>query len=104
MIRHTVFFRLKHPSGSAAELDFLHAAQRLAGIPGVWKFERLRQISEKNAFTLGFSMEFADEDAYRGYLEHREHERFVRERWTKEVEDFLEVDCVPFGPLVPTPI
>ena len=95
MIRHTVAFRLKHPAGSAAEADFLQAGRCLAEIPGVENFESLRQVSGKNDFTFGFSMEFADEAAYRGYNEHPEHVRFVEERWKAEVEDFLEIDYEP---------
>ncbi len=92
MIRHTVVFRLKHPKGSAEEKDFLAAADVLETIPGVQKFEKLRQVSGKNDYTYGFSMEFADAAAYRGYNDHPEHVRFVKERWVPEVEEFLEID------------
>lgn len=95
MIRHTVAFRLKHPAGSAAETAFLQAAAVLAAIPGVQRFEQLRQISGKNAFRFGFSMEFADQAAYDAYNTHPEHVRFVRDRWAPEVEDFLEIDYAP---------
>lgn len=97
MIRHTVAFRLKHAAGSAAEADFLAAGSRLASIPGVENFERLRQVSPKNGFTFGFSMEFADDAAYAGYNEHPVHVRFVEERWKPEVEDFLEIDYEPLA-------
>ena len=96
MIRHTVVFSLKHPEGSAAEADFLAAIAHLSDIPGVESFERLRQVSPKNGFTFGLSMEFADADAYRAYNEHSEHTRFVQERWVNEVADFLEIDYVAF--------
>ncbi len=97
MIRHTVVFRLTHPRGSDAERDFLAAADRLlAPIPGVRRFERLRQVSPKNAFTFGFSMEFADEAEYEDYNQHPDHVRFVQERWIAEVEEFLEIDYVPY--------
>ena len=92
MIRHTVVFRLKHAKGSAEEGAFLAAADVLAGIPGVTKFEKLRQVSPKNDYSFGFSMEFADAAAYRGYNDHPEHVRFVNERWVPEVEKFLEID------------
>jgi hypothetical protein len=92
MIRHTVVFRLKHPAGSAEEKKFLADAKALARIPGVEKFEQLRQVSSKNDYTFGFSMEFADEAAYRGYNEHPDHVAFVRDRWMKEVDAFLEID------------
>jgi len=92
MIRHTVVFRLKHATGSATETAFLSAADVLATIPGVTKFEKLRQVSPKNGYAFGFSMEFADQAAYRGYNDHPEHVRFVKERWMPEVEEFLEID------------
>lgn len=95
MIRHTVVFRLKHPPGSAAELDFLEAARVLADIPGVQAFEQLRQVSPKNDYRFGFSMEFADAAAYQEYNEHPDHVAFVRNRWIPEVEDFLEIDYAP---------
>jgi LAS superfamily LD-carboxypeptidase LdcB len=95
MIRHTVVFSLKHAAGSAAESDFLQSARVLAEIPGVQNFERLRQVSPKNAFDFGFSMEFADTAAYEGYNQHPEHVRFVQERWIPEVADFLEIDYTP---------
>ena len=98
MIRHTVVFRLKHPCGSAEETDFLAAIALLAEIPGVQAFERLNQVSPKNDFTFGLSMEFADAGAYCGYNEHPDHIRFVQERWIPEVADFLEIDYTPFGP------
>jgi hypothetical protein len=47
-IRHTVTFKLKHPEGSPEEQDFLNAAKKLAKIPGIEKFECLKQISKKN--------------------------------------------------------
>jgi hypothetical protein len=95
MIRHTVVFRLKHPAGSPQEAAFLAAATRLAEIPGVRKFEQLRQIGKKNDYAFGFSMEFADQAAYDGYNIHPDHVAFVRDRWAKEVEAFLEIDYTP---------
>jgi Stress responsive A/B Barrel Domain len=93
VIRHTVAFRLKHPEGSEAEQRFLDTAREvLPAIPGVDAFEVLDEVSPKNAFRFGFSMEFADQAAYDAYNDHPEHTRFVAERWDPEVEDFLEVD------------
>lgn len=99
MIRHTVVFRLKHPAGSPAERAFLAAALALDAIPGVRKFELLRQVGTKNPYTFGLSMEFADAAAYARYNEHPEHVRFVRERWFTEVAEFLEIDYAPCGPV-----
>lgn len=95
MIRHTVTFRLKHAAGSAEEADFLKSADVLTAIPGVERFEKLRQVGAKNDFAFGFSMEFADQAAYDAYNAHRDHVRFVEERWKTEVADFLEIDYVP---------
>jgi hypothetical protein len=91
-IRHTVAFTLAHPGGSAEERDFLEAAERLAAVPGVEAFELLAEVSPKNGYRFGISMEFADRAAYDGYNEHPDHVRFVQERWLAEVSDFLELD------------
>jgi len=97
MIRHTVVFRLKHRPHSPAEKAFLDAALVLAKIPGVEAFERLTQVSPKNDYRFGFSMEFADQAAYDGYNGHPDHVAFVRDRWVPEVEAFLEIDYAPYG-------
>ena len=61
-IRHTVAFALKHEPGSPAAQKFLRDGQRiLTAIPGVRNFECLRQVSRKNSFQYGFSMEFKDQ-------------------------------------------
>lgn len=95
MIRHTVVFTLKHAVGSLKEKSFLRDAQVLGEIPGVKKFERLRQVSPKNHHHFGFSMEFADQAAYAVYNEHPKHIAFVRDRWVPEVETFVEIDYEP---------
>ncbi|MBN8952151.1 MULTISPECIES: Dabb family protein [unclassified Rhizobium] len=92
MIRHTVAFRLKHAAGSAEEASFLKDALILKGIPSVRNFEQLRQTSPKNDFTFGFSMEFDDQGGYDAYNIHPDHVAFVRDRWSPEVEAFLEID------------
>ena len=91
-IRHTVAFTLVHADGSAGERDFLDAARKLATIPGVEVFELLAEVSPKNGYRFGISMEFADRPAYEGYNEHPDHVRFVQERWLAEVTEFLELD------------
>jgi hypothetical protein len=93
-IRHTVAFTLGHPEGSAEETNFLDAAKRLAAIPGVEAFELLSEVSPKNGYRFGISMEFADRAAYESYNEHPDHVRFVQKRWLVEVSDFLELDYV----------
>jgi Stress responsive A/B Barrel Domain len=91
-IRHTVAFTLAHPEGSAEERDFLAAAERLAAVPGVEAFELLAEVSPKNGYRFGISMEFADRAVYDGYNEHPDHVRFVQDRWLAEVSAFLELD------------
>ncbi|RWM72166.1 MULTISPECIES: Dabb family protein [Mesorhizobium] len=97
MIRHTVVFRLKHKDSSVEEARFLADAKILAEIPGVEKFEQLRQVSPKNDYRFGFSMEFADQAAYTGYNDHPDHIAFVRDRWIPEVEAYLEIDYAPLS-------
>ena len=93
MIRHTVVFRLRHPGGSAEEAAFLDAArEQLTTIPGVERFEVLRQTSTKSDYCFSLSMEFADAAAYAGYNEHPVHVGFVEGRWIPEVEEFQELD------------
>jgi hypothetical protein len=97
MIRHTVVFRLRHDAGSAAESDFLRVArEQLTPIPGVERFEVLRQTGEQSKYRFSLSMEFANARAYAGYTGHPNHTSFVRERWIPEVEEFLELDFEPY--------
>ena len=97
MIRHTVVFRLKHEAGSENELDFLRAAKKLAEIPTVNNFECMRQISEKNNYEFGLSMEFTSKEGYQSYNEHPDHLRFVETRWIPDVVEFLEIDYIPYS-------
>jgi Stress responsive A/B Barrel Domain len=95
VIRHTVILSLKHACGSRGEASFLKTAQVLAGIPGVEKFEQLKQVSPKNDYDFGFSMEFASQAEYSAYNDHPHHVAFVRDRWVPEVSKFLEIDYAP---------
>jgi hypothetical protein len=93
-IRHSVVFTLTHPEGSAEEAAFLDAIARLEAIPGVEAFELMREVSPKNDYRFGLTMEFADPAAYNAYNEHPEHVEFVERRWDAEVTNFLEIDTV----------
>jgi hypothetical protein len=95
MIRHTVVFKLIHSRNSPEEKVFLDAIGRLSAIPGVENFELLRQVSRKNNFDYGLSMEFATAQAYEDYNQHPDHVAFVRKVWKTEVSDFLEIDYEP---------
>ncbi len=96
MIRHTVAFRLVHPSGSAEEQAFLDNARTvLPAIPGVTDFVVSRQVSPKSDHHFQFAMSFADQAAYDAYNVHPEHVRLVETRWQPEVAAFDELDLVP---------
>lgn len=96
MIRHTVAFRLVHPSGSPEESEFLDTGRRtLTAIPGVQDFVVSRQVSTKSDHTFQFAMSFADRAAYDAYDAHPAHREFVRTRWLTEVAAFDELDLVP---------
>ena len=91
-IRHTVVFNLKHPKRSVEEQIFLDAARILSSIKGVNRFECLREVSPKNNYDFGLSMEFDSLQAYESYQKDPVHEFFVKTYWTQSVKDFLEVD------------
>jgi len=97
-IRHTVVFSLRHAAGSTAESDFLDAVRALAAIPGVEEFELCAEVSSKNDYRFGISMEFADAAAYGAYNVHPDHVSFVQNRWLKETVRFQETD---YGALDP---
>ena len=96
-LRHTVAFTLRHDDGSPEEAAFLAANAALGEIDGVESFELVREVSPKNPYRLGVSMEFADRAAYDAYNADPRHLAFVRDRWVPEVTDFLEVDFASLG-------
>lgn len=91
-IRHSVVFTLTHPAGSAEEADFLDAIARLEAVPGVEAFELMREVSPKNEYRFGLTMEFIDPTAYATYNGYPDHVEFVERRWNREVASFLEID------------
>lgn len=96
MIRHTVVFTLKHPTGSAEESAFMDEAKKLISIPGVTQFEILRQVSPKCDHTFGISMEFANQSELAAYASHPLHTGFVENIWIPNVSDFQEIDYMSF--------
>ena len=92
MIRHSVVFKLNHASDSPEEKNFLVEAKKLESIPGVMKFEVMKEISSGNPYEFGISMEFEDQMAYHLYKNHPDHVRFVREVWIPNVAIFMEID------------
>jgi len=94
-IRHSVAFTLRHAEGSPEEASFLAALTALREIDGIEAYEVVREVSAKNSFRFGASMEFADRAAYDAYNGDPRHTAFVQDRWLREVTDFLEVDFAP---------
>lgn len=92
-IRHQVIFCLKSGAqGETTERFLRDGTRELTSIPGVEAFQALRQVSPKNDYDFGFSMEFSGPEAYEAYNSHPTHVAFVRERWQTEVTRFLEID------------
>lgn len=92
MIIHTVAFKTLHPSGSQQELAFLKAGVALGKLPMVKNFQCYREVSQKNDYDFGFSMEFANQADYDAYNVHPDHVAFVDNIWKKEVDLFQEID------------
>ncbi len=97
MIRHTVVFKLIHGRRSQGESAFFAAVAKLSAIPGVRNFEIMRQISPKNEYDYGLSMEFQSMQEYEVYNQHPAHTTFVRDIWIPSVERFMELDFEPVG-------
>lgn len=90
-IIHSVLFRLKHPSNSAEEREFLQAALE-ALAPIAPQFKIYNEVSPKNHFDFYFYMVFPSQKEYDAYNAHPSHQNFVHTRWVPEVADFMEVD------------
>ena len=92
MIRHSVILTLKSSLSPEDKTQYFDAVNELKQIPGVHKFEVLKQTSAKNPFEFGISMEFESQEAYDLYTNHSLHSAFVEKYWAACVEDFLEID------------
>lgn len=92
MIIHSVILKLKSELSSEDRQAFFDGVYTLSAIPNVQKFQVLKQISQKNKFEYGISMEFETMEQYETYSNHPIHVHFVQHFWIKSVEDFLEID------------
>ncbi len=92
MIRHSVILTLNSSLSESEKRQFFEAVGELKHIPGVQKFELLKQTSSKNSFEYGISMEFESQEAYDFYSNHSQHVVFVEKYWASCVEAFLEID------------
>lgn len=94
-ITHMVTFSLHVEKDSPEALTFLkESATELAAIPGVQQFEVFHQVSLKNEYDYGFSMIFANQEAYDSYNNHPVHQNYVATRWLKDVSHFQEIDLI----------
>ena len=91
-IRHAGIFNFKPTVSGSQKHAFFVALKALEDINGVEKMEVSRQISTKNKFKYGFSMEFASNEIYQAYSIHPQHDAFVKEFFIPLVEDFMEID------------
>ena len=92
MIRHSVILKLKNTISNEERQAFFEAVDTLADIPTVREFEVLNQVSAKNKFEYGISMEFDNQVQYDTYSNHPAHLDFIQNFWIPNVEDFLEID------------
>lgn len=99
MIRHFVILKLKNTISVEEKLAFFDAVDKLKDIPDVKRFEVMNQISSKNKFEYGISMEFVTQEQYDTYTNHPLHVAFVQNFWIPNVEDFLEIDYTPYNHL-----
>jgi hypothetical protein len=97
MIQHSVIFSIKENIDSPRIKQFFKAAVELTNIPGVINFKSWKQVSEKNAFQYGLSMEFSTHEQYQQYNHHPTHVAFINEQWIPCVADFLEIDYEPLA-------
>jgi len=94
---HTVMFDLKAAPDSPEAAAFLTAGtQALTSVPGVMDFRAVRQCSPKSDFQYALLMNFPSKEAFNAYCVHPDHNRFVEERWKKEVTRFFEADYIEF--------
>ena len=97
-ITHTVVLRLSHAAGSAAEADFLAAAQSsLSTLPGVLDFTVSRQVSNNPEMAHQISLRVEDQQRYDAFKVDPIHRSFVAERFLPEVAAYQEYDFVAFA-------
>lgn len=102
MFRHTIAFRLRHARGSLQEKAFLRDAKVLAEIPGIGRFEQLRQTSPADDFHFMFALTFESQDAFELFRVHPKYRQFYDERWTREVSASLAFSGALIVALPPT--
>lgn len=96
MIHHSVVFTFRSSIDEEAKQQFFIASNKLAAIEGVEDFKCHKQVSPKNKYQFGISMDFASEALYKQYNDHPMHTKFIQENWLPCVDDFMEIDYLPY--------
>ncbi len=91
-MQHSVIFKMHENIDAQRIHQFFTAAEKLTTIQGVMNFKHWRQVSHKNPFKFGLSMEFLSDEDFRNYNDHPLHAEFIAEQWIPCVSDFLEID------------
>jgi hypothetical protein len=98
MLAHTVLFRLRRPVGDAerekvitAMRDFAAEAPFVAGPVHVEADLGLRDAANPRVADVALSTTFADEDAFRAYLDHPRHRALVTDVLEPLCESWLSV-------------
>lgn len=92
-IHHSAYFVFNDSLSSDDTELFFTEIKKLAAIPGVIGFKVVNEISPKNSYNYGVTMEFENQEAYQAYNSHPMHVDFVQNYWLKMVKDFMEIDC-----------
>lgn len=92
MLQHSVIFSMKENLDQVRVSQFFTAASKLSEIQGVLNFKEWKQVSAKNPFQYGLSMEFVSHEDYQNYNQHPSHVAFIETQWIPCVADFLEID------------
>jgi heme-degrading monooxygenase HmoA len=91
-MQHSVIFKMHENIDPLRINEFFIAAQKLSAIKGVLNFKQWKQVSSKNPFQFGLSMEFNTEEDYQHYNNHPAHTAFIQDQWIPCVSEFLEID------------
>jgi hypothetical protein len=92
MKHHSVIFSFFENIDIQRLNNFFLAAKELNTIPGVLNYKQWKQVSKKNSFQYGLSMEFYSEEDFQKYNNHPIHSKFINEQWIPCVSDFMEID------------
>jgi len=91
-IHHSAYFIFNDSISNEDTALFFTEIKKLAAIPGVIGFKVVNEISPKNKYNFGVTMQFKNQQDYDAYNSHPTHVDFVQNYWLKMVADFMEID------------